>query len=474
VGHKTVDLHSVDIEDSGQLKVAYSKNFQGCADLVDSDKRKTHSGPRHFCGQGAQIEETFDLYDFSFVRNEVQLCRGGGSRPCSKRTPIRAPEHRLVFYLHCDLVGDLANRLDLPFDCSAPSEELMNEVGRRLSLYARDLQTVFAKRTVRRFAFDPAVDVVLTEESPHTGSCCHNPKPKPFSHELWIWAQLTDLPSNGTYGGTMSYDSSGAGVAARLYWDQIHDPARLEDHSLQLEQYWRQLDHIIHEFEHAFHAGLGEYYNLAVVGDSTGVEPIIEIRKGGDNPYWTRNADYFADPLLHNIWNNSLADSPTAYADLLATVDFAPVTAAVLNCAARFNLAKTVHDLSKARVLVVSDESGEPITGALVYVWNTRTSPPYASEAQLADAQTGPDGMIDSPWSCCEGVAACASCFTNDAKLIKVFAEGHHPAVRLFSVFDAQKSKLVDRQPELVIEIRMVPVRDEGPGPTSMVTAMAD
>jgi hypothetical protein len=123
---------------------------------------------------------------------------------------------------------------------------------------------------------------------------------------------------------------------------------------------------------------------------------------------------------------------------------------------------------------VVSDDSGEPIPGALVSVWNTHTSPPYASEAQLADAQTGPDGMIDLPWSCCEDAAACASCFTNDAKLIKVFAEGHHPAVRLFSVFDAQKSKLVDRQPELVIEIRMVPIRDEGPGPTSMLTAMAD
>jgi hypothetical protein len=350
----------------------------------------------------------------------------------------------------------------------------MSEIGRRLSLYARDIQTIFAKRTVRRFAFDPADDVFLTEKRPHTGSCCNNPQPKPFSHELWIWAQLTDRPSRETYGGTMSYDFSGAGVAARLRWDRIHDPAKLEDHSPELKQYWRQIDHIIHEFEHAFHAGLGEYYNLATVDDSTGVEPIFDIRMREDNPYWSRNADYFTDPLLHNIWDNRLANSPTAYADLLAKVDFAPVTAAVLNCGARFNLSRTVHDLSRARIRVLADDSGEPITGAEVYAWNTRTTRPYSIEAQLTDAVTGPDGMIELSWKCCLNAGGCASCFNSHAMLIKVFADGHRPAIRFFSMFDAQKSKLVDRTPELVIEMRLVAIHDEEVRPTSIVTAMAD
>ena len=239
----------------------------------------------------------------------------------------------------------------------------------------------------------------------------------------------------------MSYDYSGASVAAGLNWDQIHDPMKLKDHSPELKQYWTQIDHIIHEFEHAFGAGLGEYYRLAVVGDKTDVEPSLEIRLGKDDSYWSQNADYFTDPLLLNIWNNPLADSPTAYADLLAKVDFAPVTAAVMNCPARFNLAETVHDLSRALVRVVADDTGEPIAGARVYTWNTRTRS-YSSEAELSDAITGTDGMVEFPWSCCQNAGACASCFNSQAKLIKVFADGHHAAVRLFSIFDAQKSKL--------------------------------
>jgi hypothetical protein len=167
--------------------------------------------------------------------------------------------------------------------------------------------------------------------------------------------------------------------------------------------------------------------------------------------------DYFADPLLHNIWNNELAQAPTSHADLLAKVDFAPVTAAVLNSAARFKIEKTVHDLSTARVRVVEELGGEPIVGAHVYSWNVRTNRPYASEPQLIAAVTGIDGTVEFPWRCCDGIAGCRSCFSNQAhmKLIKAFADGHLPGARLFSVYDAQQSKLVDRRPELVIEVRL-------------------
>ena len=214
---EVLELHSVEIDEDGLLTVVYSKNFPDCTDLVDSDSRKTHSNPGFFCAEGSQISETHDLYDISLVRNEVQLCRRGDHTWCSDLIPISAPAHRLVFYLDCDLARDLADRMELPFECVAPSEELMSELGRRLSSYARDLQTVFAKRTVRRFTFDPAADVVLTETRPHSGSCCGNPQPKPFSHELWISARQTDRPS---FWNLRRYDE------LRLQWRQCR--SRLE------------------------------------------------------------------------------------------------------------------------------------------------------------------------------------------------------------------------------------------------------
>lgn len=287
--------HSVDIEESGLLTVLYSKSFLDCADLVEGDGRKTHSDPTFFCSPGSMVEETHSLDRFSFTNNEVQLCRDADYDQCSEPTPIRSPAHRLTFYVHCDLAEDLARRLDLRFDCVAPSSELMNEIGRRLSLYAADLQTIFGKRTVRRLAFDSAADVFLSETRPHTGSCCRNPPPRPFGHELWIWAKLTDKPAHGTYGGTMSFDVTGAGVADGLHRDRIHDPTQLQDGSAELQQYWRQIDHITHEFEHVFEAGIGEYYGLAMLDDTTGVEPVVNVDESGDNRYWSRHVDPVRD-----------------------------------------------------------------------------------------------------------------------------------------------------------------------------------
>ncbi len=84
----------------------------------------------------------------------------------------------------------------------------------------------------------------------------------------------------------MGFDESGAGVAAGLKWDAIHDPSLISGNQQDVAQYWRQIDHIVHEFEHVYGAGLGEYYNLAHVDDTTGVAPISNIRLDATVRVW--------------------------------------------------------------------------------------------------------------------------------------------------------------------------------------------
>jgi len=166
-------------------------------------------------------------------------------------------DHDFIFFLHPALIEGMP----------------IATVGQRLSQYVDDLNTIFSKQTIHRFNFDPRQHIVFSESSPHTGYVF--PPMPDHGFEIWAWVQLSDWVSS--YGGYASFDVSGAGVAAGLYWDRIYDRSTLLDGSEELRQYWIQIDHLVHEIEHILGAGIGEYYTLAQVNDTTGTPPLLNI-----------------------------------------------------------------------------------------------------------------------------------------------------------------------------------------------------
>jgi hypothetical protein len=457
-----LNLTSVSVDTAGTLQVTYTKDFPECVQLVDSGLRSTHSPADPFCQQGVNLLVALPIEDFSFIENAVRLCTSTGS-VCSTALPLRAPPQRLRFYLNCDLAGAVAAELSLPFDCATPQAALLNELRSRIARYAADIQLLFAKRTIRTFAFDPLLDIILVSTPPESNQCC-TATPTPFGYELWISARLTDNPAVGTYGGHMGLDSSGAGVASGLRWDKIHDPSMLVGGSSGLQQYWRQIDHLVHEFEHVFGAGSSEYYNLAVVQDTTGVLPQQDLAKTAANPYWSMHTDYFADPLLNDIWNLPLVGSPTTSAALFSTSEFADVSVAAMNHPSRggfhapvwgnLDPTLTVPDLANTTIRVVDSLTGTPVSGATVDAWNIVSHPPYVAQLQVNGGVTDALGEVPYDWQCS------LSCFGNNqhAKITKVVAPGYQPAVQWTSVFDAMESTLVDRAPSMVISVELTPI----------------
>lgn len=355
-----------------------------------------------------------------------------GSNPASGKGEV----HRLRFFLDQNLVGELAKE----------------ELGARLSQYANDLNTVFGKQTIRQFSFDPASDITITSTQPHTGFYIGTVPET--GYEIWIYAVLTDNPTQGTYGGMMSIDESGAGVAADLKWDKIYNPSMLTDGSEGLMQYWRQIDHITHELEHVFGVGSGEFYSLSTVDDMTGVDPLQNIRKDAVDPYWSLRRNYFGDPLLNNIWNLDLVGSPTSREDLFNTVSFADVTVSVVNIGPRTidSTMATLPDLSETKVEVLDRETALPLPGSSVTVWNVRSFPPYYNEV-IAEGLTDSTGRFAFIWTPYPHV----SVFSNYAhlKLIKVYAEGYKPVVKWVSIYDCQEEKLVHGMDQMIIQVEL-------------------
>lgn len=81
----------------------------------------------------------------------------------------------------------------------------------------------------------------------------------------------------------------------------LHDPLALSRTvqppmivSTEEDYLVRQLRHWVHELEHVFGAGLGEYHSLAYVPDRTGVPPIQNLSllagyPGVTDPFWIQH-----------------------------------------------------------------------------------------------------------------------------------------------------------------------------------------
>jgi len=354
--------------------------------------------------------------------------------------------HRVKFFLDPGLAG------------VNPGDPVPQSLKDNLTQYFEEIRTILERQTVRQFVFDADGDVSVTTTQPHSQSYQGTtPLWQVQNHEIWIHARLTDNPAYGTYGGNAGLDQSGAGVASNLRWDQVYNPSTVTVGNAT-EQYWRQIDHIVHEFEHVLGAGIGEYYSLNFVNDNTGVGPDMDIALRGDishDPYWSTRTNYLADPLQLNAYNNEFIGRPTTLQDLRDKVRLADTTVAVLDAGMRGRAQESVPDMQNVAVEVRDAATGALIPSAALRVWNIKTVGDYLpTEYTVNSGAAGGQFWFD--WDPLHDQNSPVLFNNYDMlKLLKVSAPGYDDAGMWYSIFDAQNAKLVGGQSSLLLTVNL-------------------
>ena len=337
--------------------------------------------------------------------------------------------HRFRFFIEPDLAVGLTS----------------NELKMRLGGYVELLNLIFGKNTVRRFTFDPEADVSVTNSFPSSDYYPGGTLPE-TGYEIWAmvkWAGNSPYPF--THGGSMGFATNGAGVATGLYWDAVHDRAAVihaAPGESDLWNFWRQLDTLAHEIGHIFGAGIGEYYSLLNVADTTGELPFQSLCYASlADPYWSQHPDYWTDPM--RVWTPSLT-----WAELTNGIRFAPVTAAMINAGFRnvLPLSRYLPDLSATRIHV---QKNGPVANALVKVWKVQAFLPFPATL-VFQGHTDNDGVVQFAWSGAPNNA-------DNVILIKVWPATGLPAAKWFSIYDAQEQKMVWGSNDLNIYVNWTP-----------------
>jgi len=300
------------------------------------------------------------------------------------------------------------------------------------------MNTILAKNTNRRLLFDPETGIILTDTQPHTNSAS---LPLPVEgFEIWAHAVLSPYPYS--YDGYGGLDSSGAGVLAGLKWRKIYDPDEIT--GAELQDYWVQINNMLHELAHIYKAGIGEYYKLTTIQDTTGVPPWLDIDLlNPDDSFWSDKPDFRPDPLLRNAIQDGIYD----HRALLDYVKYSDLTATIMSGDYR-NGMPTV-DLQNITISVTND-SGEPLSDANIKIWSVIGKSPYPTEL-LVDAMTDVDGQVSFAW----GGASNPHNNYDFLRLIKVYKEGFTASAKYVSIYDADIEKLIKNNDHYNISISL-------------------
>jgi hypothetical protein len=260
---------------------------------------------------------------------------------------------------------------------------------------------------------------------------------------LWAYADKASVSHNGFF----MVDTTGAGGADGLHWTQIYDPSTLVSGSTELDEYWKQITAVIHEFEHVFGAGMGEYYSARDFDDLTGVAPLYDVDYfNAADPFWATHSDFWPDPLLRNNWNNYRIGNPTDLPALLDSVHFSSTSRGIINGCYRnaddaWGTRTALPDLSRVRIRVVDAATQELIPSASLRIWNRPNPGPTGGQERVVTATTVP-GIFEFAWT-----ADAAFTPLNDwdnGKLLKAFAPGYQAKAEWEWIYDAQRVKIAD------------------------------
>jgi hypothetical protein len=299
-----------------------------------------------------------------------------------------------------------------------------------LAKYVADMNVALAKNTNRSIVFDPETGIILTTTKPQTDSAW---PPLPTENfEIWVYAVPSTIQTS--YGGYAGVDISGAGVLAGFHWVRLYNPDKLT--AGQVNDYSLQLNNLLHEFAHVFYAGIGEYYNLTDVTDTTGFAPFLNINIDDPaDPFWSNKRDFLVDPLLKVI----PAASRTEY---LGKARFSSLTAAIINGPYR----NGIQSFTQFTVQML-DSSGQPMEAANVKVWNLVGLFPNSSQL-VFDGMTDATGQVIVDW----GGNQPSHNASNFLRLIKIYKDGVSVAQpKYISIFDMDKSLLVSQSASFVV-----------------------
>ncbi|RSZ34416.1 hypothetical protein EJO70_26665 [Variovorax sp. 553] len=347
--------------------------------------------------------------------------------------------HRLKFIVDPELAADIG-----------PAE-----AARRLAQYVADVNTVFTRETVRSFAFDPAADLQLT--LPSAAPQC--------SYNGLVNGEVVVCVSKSTrgysHGGlSTSWTFPQKGVAWNLNWIAIHDPLRLSraptpgaPESTEKDYLARQLKTLMHELEHVFGAGAGEYYNSIAVTDTTGVAPVTDLALANDaDRYWWTRQHWRLDPLLGTVFEQRRDPAANRVATL-ELIRFTEGTKANINTDwtdwPKLGSSKFMAGTTSTQVRVTDRETGTALPGAQVSVWRSPGAgkPLVMLVTGVADAS----GRFVFDWDC--GF----SCFAvgKTTLLVKARAANRAPGASWFTIFDAFEQKAVQGQPMFTIDVTL-------------------
>ncbi|SCX41628.1 Ig-like domain-containing protein [Variovorax sp. EL159] len=345
--------------------------------------------------------------------------------------------HRLKFFVDPQLVADIG----------------VPEAGRRLAQYVADINTVFTRETVRSFVFDPAKDlrVVAPGSAPQCG----------FNGvaEREVVLCVSKSQSGYSHGGlTTSTTFPPKGVTWNLNWTAIHDPLRLTrtispaaPESTEKDYLGRQLKTLLHELEHVFGAGSGEYYNATAVTDTTGIAPKADLELANPTDrYWWPRQHWRLDPLLGTVFEERFAP-PANRVATLEMIRFTAGTKANINTDwsdwPRLGTSKYMAATTATQVRVTDAATGTALAGALVSVWRD----PGARKPLelLVQGATDANGRFAFDWHC--GFSCFAVGKTN--LLVKAQSPERAPGATWFTIFDAFEQKAVQGQSAFTIDL---------------------
>ncbi|MFH0128915.1 Ig-like domain-containing protein [Variovorax sp. VaC1] len=345
--------------------------------------------------------------------------------------------HRLKFFVDPQLVADIG----------------VPEAGRRLAQYVADINTVFTRETVRSFVFDPAKDlrVVAPGSAPQCG----------FNGvaEREVVLCVSKSQSGYSHGGlTTSTTFPPKGVTWNLNWTAIHDPLRLTrtispaaPESTEKDYLGRQLKTLLHELEHVFGAGSGEYYNATAVTDTTGIAPKADLELANPTDrYWWPRQHWRLDPLLGTVFEERFDPAANRVATL-EMIRFTAGTKANINTDwsdwPRLGTSKYMAATTATQVRVTDAATGAALAGALVSVWRD----PGARKPLelLVQGATDANGRFAFDWHC--GFSCFAVGKTN--LLVKAQSPERAPGATWFTIFDAFEQKAVQGQSAFTIDL---------------------
>ncbi len=317
------------------------------------------------------------------------------------------------------------------------------EIGRRLGLYVEDVNTVFAKNTRRRFAFDPASGVTIYPDR------FSFPDSSTTAEFDILMIDSVPFPGVGGIAG---------GNQVELYGiTRLHDPADLTAPADADDYLRNQLANLLHELEHTYRGGSREYYLDLRIADTSGRAPLAPVDFFDPiDPYWSARREFAADPLAMAQYDNPFLGAPQTRASVLAATRFTRVTADTIN--RDWPTGLYPFPSSVLTVTLVDKVTGAPITAAgqfVVYISNpdfTLTSGqtvPFTSGAAVAVPYLPATGQFNQ-------LAA-------HRRLFKAYVPGYAPASGWHTINDQYEDLFIDGKATGDLVIRMSP--DTAPGP---------